>query len=119
MVLISSKKNVYFKEIINSIPSEKFKVIKIFRNDYFNGAAIVRNNKLAGRLEVIKFLESFEPNMRLQFLHEGKILSAMQHKNIPRVFDIIEHNEVLLFRSEHIDGYSLREVLDYLYPQRF
>ncbi len=114
MTTSNSKKEEYITSIIHNIPKEQFKITKILGNNYFNGIAIVKNNKLAGRVENIKFLESVEPNLRKQFLNECKILSAMQHKNIPQIYDIIEYNDILLFRSEHIEGYSLKEVLEYL-----
>jgi len=109
---VNEKKRI--ANILSNIPKENFKIEHILDDGYFNGVAIVRNNKLAGRLENIKFLESVEPYLRERFLKEGKFLSALQHKNIPRVYDILEHEEVLLFRSEYIEGHSLREVLDFL-----
>jgi len=114
---------VHVKKILNNISKENFQLIRIFHNGLYsghsgrafsNGVMVVKNNKLAGRLEDIKFLESLEPESRKQFLREGKILSAMHHKNIPKVYDILEYEDLLLFRYEHIDGYSLKEVLDYL-----
>jgi len=109
----SEKYAEHIKAIINSIPTERLSIEKIIGNGYFNGLVVVKNLKLAGRLENIKFLESVEPSLRSQFLIEGKILGAMQHKNIPRMYDIIDHDDVLLFRTEHITGYTLREVMDY------
>jgi len=114
--------NIHVKEILSNIPKEDFKLVKTFNNGlyasraYFvfsNGVAVVKNHKLAGRLEDIKLLESLEPESRKQFLREGKILSAMNHKNIPQVYDILEYEDRLLFRYEHVEGYSLREILDY------
>lgn len=118
----SNNNNVHVKKILNNIPKENFQLVKVFNNGLYNshasyvfsnGVAVVKNNKLAGRLEDIKFLESLEPESRKQFLREGKILSAMHHKNIPQVYDILEYEDLLLFRYEHVDGYSLKEVLDY------
>ena len=111
--MVEEKYALHIKAIINSIPTERFRIEKIIGNEYFNGLAVVKNLKLAGRVENIKFLESVEPSLRSQFLIEGKILGAMQHKNIPRMYDIIEHDDVLLFRTEHLTGYTLREVMDY------
>jgi eukaryotic-like serine/threonine-protein kinase len=117
-----SSNNIHMKGILNNIPKENFQLVQIFHkglNDvhsnraFSNGVVVVKNNKLAGRLEDIKFLESLEPESRKQFLREGKILSAMNHKNIPQVYDILEYEDRLLFRYEHVEGYSLREVLNY------
>jgi serine/threonine protein kinase len=102
------------KTILLNIPKEKFELQKVLGHDYFNGVVVVKNNKLAGRIENIKFLESIEPNLREQFLKEGKVLSAIQHKNIPRIYDILEYEDFLIFRSEHVEGYSLMEVLEAL-----
>jgi len=74
----------------------------------------VRNRKLAGRLEILKILESVEPHMRDRFMQEGKMLAVMKHRSIPQVYDIIAHGDSILIRSEHIDGYSLEEVLVHL-----
>jgi serine/threonine protein kinase len=118
----SNSNNVHVKEILNNIPKENFQLVKVFNSGLYdshyihafsNGVAVVKNNKLAGRLEDIKLLESLEPESRKRFLREGKILSAMNHKNIPQVYDILEYEDWLLFRYEHVDGYSLKEVLDY------
>jgi len=114
--------NIHVKEILNNIPKENFQLVKTFSNGvsnsnisraFSNGVAVVKNNKLAGRLEDVKLLESLEPESRKQFLKEGKILSAINHKNIPQVYDILEYEDWLLFRYEHVEGYSLKEVLDY------
>ncbi|MGV8086372.1 MAG: protein kinase domain-containing protein [Candidatus Woesearchaeota archaeon] len=126
-----TKGSNHIKEVLDSIPKENFQLVKVFNNNHTitypssyskkflsNGVAVVKNNKLAGRLEDIKFLESLEPESRKIFLREGKILSAMHHKNIPNVYDILELEDVLLFRYEHVDGYSLKEVLDYFKKEK-
>jgi serine/threonine protein kinase len=114
--------DLHIKNVLNNIPKENFYLVKIFNNQhninknrsiFSNGVAVVKNNKLAGRLEDIKFLESLEPESRKKFLREGEILSVINHKYIPRIYDILEYEELLLFRYEHVDGYSLREILDY------
>jgi serine/threonine protein kinase len=110
----NSKDTDYIKSILAGFPKEKLQIEKILSHTYFNGVAVVRNNKLAGRMENIKFLRSVEPNLRERFLKEGKVLSALEHKNIPRIYDILEHEDFLIFRSENVEGYSLREVLDFL-----
>jgi len=121
-----NKNDFYVREILNNISNENFQLVKIFNtrvntshnvnisSAFSNGVAVVKNNKLSGRLEDVKLLNSLEPESRKQFQREGKILSAMNHKNIPKVYDIIEYEDWLLFRYEHVDGYSLKEVLDYM-----
>jgi serine/threonine protein kinase len=109
-----NNKKEHISSILDNLPNEKLQVIRLFGDGGFRGTAVVRNNKLAGRLEDIKFLESFEPNTREKFLKEAKVLSSINHKNIPKIYDILEHDNMLLFRSEHIEGYSLKEVLDFL-----
>ena len=108
----SSERDSYYKEILNSIPRENLVLQSIFGSNLFAGVAVVKNEKLAGRLEDVKFLDSFEPTLRDQFLKEGKILSAINHPNIPKVYDIFEHEDLILFRSEHIEGFTLREIID-------
>ncbi len=114
MVSTPNKKNEHTNAILGAIPNESFQVEKTFGYDYFSQVVVVRNNKLAGRYEDIKFLESVEPNTREQFVKEAKVLSAMHHNNIPKVYDFLEYNDTLLFRSEHIEGYSLKEILEAL-----
>ena len=124
----TNRNNMHVREILNNIPKESFQLVKTFNNcvyihnkgahqtnrTFSNGVAVVKNNKLAGRLEDVKLLESLEPESRKRFLREGKILSAINYKNIPQVYDILEYEDWLLFRYEHVEGYSLKEVLDYL-----
>lgn len=107
----SSNKKERLKNSLKSVSNQDFEVQKVFESDFFSGVAVVKNNKLAGRLEDVKFLESVEPNLKEQFRKEAKILSAIQHENIPRVYDLIEEGDKILFRSEHVEGYSLKEVL--------
>ena len=112
MVFNTKDRGEYLKTCLKSIPNEEFEIQRVFESDFFSGVAVVKNNKLAGRLEDIKFLESVEPDSKEQFRKEAKILSAIQHENIPRVYDLLEKEDMLLFRSQHIEGYSLKEVLD-------
>jgi serine/threonine protein kinase len=114
MIVTQKYRLEHIRAIIGMIPNEDLHIEKVFGHDYFSCVAVAKNNKLAGRLEDIKILESFEPNSREQFLKEGKVLSAMRHANIPEVYDILVTEEMLLFRSEHIEGYSLKEVLEVL-----
>ncbi|MBN1175566.1 serine/threonine protein kinase [Candidatus Woesearchaeota archaeon] len=110
----SQERIMHYKDVLCSIPRENFVLQELFGSDFFSGVAVVTNEKLAGRLEDIKFLDSLEPSLRERFLKEGKILSAIDHPNIPKVYDIIEHDDILLFRSENIEGFTLREILDEL-----
>lgn len=106
---ISNKESL--KIFLKSVSDQDFEVQKVFESDFFSGVAVVKNSKLAGRLEDIKFLESVELDLKEQFEKEAKILSAIQHENIPRVYDLLEKEDTIFFRSQHIEGYSLKEVL--------
>ncbi len=96
------------------LEKNNFEILDIFESDPFSGVAVARNRKLAGRLEDIKFLESVEPIQRKTFIQQGKILSAIHHPNIPAIYDMLESKDALIFRQEHIEGYSLREIIDAL-----
>lgn len=114
MALDSDSEKDNFNAVIHSFKNENLEVKQVFKSGFFNGVGVVKNNKLAGRLEDVKFLESYEPNLRLNFINEGKMLSSIDHDSIPKLYDIIEQDNTLLFRTEHIEGYSLKEVLDVL-----
>lgn len=100
--------------IFDSIDYDNYEILNIFESGSFSGVAVVKNRKLAGRPEDIKFLESVEPFQTKSFIQQGKILSAIHHPNIPAIYDILESEDVLLFRQEHIEGYSLREMIEAL-----
>ncbi|MGV8162479.1 MAG: protein kinase domain-containing protein [Candidatus Nanoarchaeia archaeon] len=108
------KEKKYIKLLLENMPGEKLSFEKFYSQGLFNSVAVIRNNKLGGRLENIKFLGSVEPEMRTRFIKEGKVLSVIQHRNIPKVYDILEKDEFIIIRSENIEGYSLAEVLEFM-----
>lgn len=105
-------------DILKKIPHQNFDVVEKYGSDIFSGVVVAKNNKLAGRLESIKYLDSFEPNQKEQFIKEAKVLSSINHNNIPKVYDLIVQDNVILFRTQHIKGHSLKEVLDYMKKKR-
>ena len=112
MHLKNNKENI--KKILSELNYQNLELLKTINQGLFNGVVVARNNKLGGRLESIKFLDSVEPHEKSNFLREGKILGCVKHRNIPRVYDILEYNDMFLYRFEHIEGFTLREVLDEL-----
>lgn len=100
------------KIILKRIPNQSFKVLSTFKSDFFSGVFVVENKKLSGRIEDIKIIETYDPNQKEQFEKEAKILSAIEHPNIPVVYDLLEYKNYVFFRSQHIEGYSLREILN-------
>jgi len=58
MTTLSKRRQDYFISLINEIPSEKLDVVTIYKSDSTSGSALVKNRKLADRLEDIKFIES-------------------------------------------------------------
>ncbi len=99
-------------ETLKLIPNQDFKLIRNIKSQIFSGISVVQNNKLGGRIESIKFIDSVEPNTIKQFIAEAEILSVLNHPNIPKVYDIIELDGKLLYRSEYIEGFSLHEILE-------
>jgi tRNA A-37 threonylcarbamoyl transferase component Bud32 len=101
----------YIKNILSKFYDQDFELIKIIDNKYSCGTILVKNNKLGGRYENIKFLESFEENTVKKFRKEVNILSIINHPNIPKVYDFLTYKDIILFRSEHVEGYTLEETI--------
>ncbi|MDD3264064.1 MAG: protein kinase [Candidatus Nanoarchaeia archaeon] len=109
-----NKINESIDTILNKIPNQSFKIIKTLKSDFFSGNFIVENKKLSGRIEDIKIIETFDPLQKEEFKNEAKILSMINHDNIPIIYDLLEYKNYVLFRTKHIEGYSLREIIDFL-----
>ena len=94
--------------------SSGFVLVDNLSKSPMQGVLTVRNERLAKRKESLKYIRVIEPNSRKAFMQEGKMLSALHHPNIPKVYDIIEHDDFLFIRSEHVAGHSLQAVLAFL-----
>lgn len=115
---MEKQKNDFFQKILNQFSNQELKLESIFSNKLYNFVGVVINQKLAGRKEDVKFIESVEPNTREVFLRGGEVLSCINHKNIPKIYDILTRDNIILFRSEHIEGYSLQEIINELHKQK-
>src|SRR5215831_12415837 len=66
------------------------------------------------RLVAIKVLPELfadDPERRLRFEHEARLLSSLSHPNLLAVFDVGSHNGLFFIVSELLNGRSLRSVL--------
>jgi len=102
----------YVSEILNSLENQELEIDRVVDADYFSGVIIAKNEKLGGRLESIKFIDAIDPTEKENFLREGKILGILKHKNIPRVYDLLFKGDLYIYRIEHINGFTLQDVLD-------
>ncbi len=68
----------------------------------------------SGRVVAIKMLRhhlALQPCFLESFRKEGKIISRLRHKHIPRVYDTIERFRTVFIVMEHIEGLSLKDLL--------
>lgn len=58
-----------------------------------------------------------DPTRRLTFYREARIMMRMDHPNVVRFEEIIEHGDTLAFVMEYIDGVTLKEWFEARSPQ--
>ncbi|MFW6230732.1 MAG: serine/threonine protein kinase [Nanoarchaeota archaeon] len=103
----------FFENLLSKFPDQDLSFVKSLKRTYNSGTAVVKNMKLGGRLEVIKYLHSHEPLTQEKFKHEGILLSISEHHNIPKIYDILRLDDLILFRTQYVEGFSLAEILDH------
>jgi serine/threonine protein kinase len=74
------------------------------------GVVLAASHHETQRPVALKLLTSQEPSARKRFRQEAKILAALDHPNVLRVFDLFEHQNLLCMALERVEGSSL-EVL--------
>lgn len=76
----------------------------------------VRNLKLAGRIEALKLLsDKYRKNKEIlnRFRQEAEILSSLNHRCIPVIYEINEYRGRPFITMEFVDGKSLLDITEY------
>jgi len=62
-------------------------------------------------IKVIKPTYTQQDSFRDMFLHEGRVMAALSHRNLVQVFDLGEINQELFMCLEYVPGCNLSQVI--------
>ncbi|MDQ0381921.1 serine/threonine protein kinase [Amycolatopsis thermophila] len=89
----------------------QYEVLTCFARGAFGFVHLARDRNLDGKQVVLKGLTRPHDTAAIKLAeHESRVLTALEHPNIVRIFNVVSHRGQRYLVMDHVDGPSLRTV---------
>ncbi|GAB3588017.1 serine/threonine-protein kinase [Amycolatopsis endophytica] len=89
----------------------QYEVSTCFARGAFGYVYLARDRNLDGKQVVLKGLTRPHDTAAIKLAeHESRVLTALEHPNIVRIFNVVSHDRQRYLVMDHVDGPSLRTV---------
>ena len=100
---------------VNDVIGQRYKIIselgKGGMSDVYEARDVIFRREVA--LKIIKFENAKRIDNLIRFQNEARFSAAFNHKNIVKIYDYGEYNNLPYIVTEFVKGQTLRDVLDY------
>ncbi|MEU0514654.1 serine/threonine-protein kinase, partial [Amycolatopsis sp. NPDC006125] len=91
----------------------QYEVDRCFARGAFGFVYLARDRNLQGKQVVLKGLTRPHDTAAIKLAaHESRVLTALEHPSIVRIFNVVTHRGLSYLVMDHVDGPTLRSVRD-------
>lgn len=92
----------------------RFRILNLLAEDIKNAVFLARDNQMNRQvaIKLIKLNEAGSEDTMKRFFREARITALMDHPNIVRVFDFVEHGGMPHLIMEYFEGRTLQQLIE-------